>query len=209
MDYTLLLLIAAIPLVVVLQIYFLGRKMSEPGKMLRPVAGGLSAYQQQAIAPHQDWLVSAHLEFSTSFQFGGIQVVVFQQGNLPRFFSFMFHQRLTFCAESYREDMILLDTSTSGSIGLFPRPGAYAQSFPNMPPSQAWQRHLEGEAHLSKKFGYVWVPLERSYEEILVAAMRLRMKYNRSQLFWPFRVLYRYAVTRFRIANRSIAQQFP
>ncbi|HXT41082.1 MAG TPA: hypothetical protein VN887_13810 [Candidatus Angelobacter sp.] len=209
MDYTPLLWIAAAPAAILGQIYLLGRKMSEPEKMLLPVAGGLTAQQREMISHHKDWLASVGLEFRTCFQFGNIQVAVFQQGNLPRFFSFMFHQRITFSVESYLEDLTVLDTSSSGSLGLFPRPGAYAQSFPNVSAEETWRRHLEGEAHLTRKFGFAWVPLKRSYEEIMLAAVRIRMKYNRSQFLWPARVLYRYAVTRHRIANRSIAQQFP
>jgi hypothetical protein len=209
MDYTPLLWIAAAPAAILGQIYLQGRKMSEPEKMLRPIAGGLTTQQAEIISRHKDWLASVGLEFRTSFQFGIIRVAVFQQGNQPRFFSFMFHQRITFSVESYLEDLTILDTSTSGSLGLFPRPGSYAQSFPNISSEEAWRRHLEGEAHLTRKFGFSWVPLHRSYEEIMLAAMRVRMKYNRSQPFWPLRVLYRYAVTRHRIANRSIVQQFP
>jgi len=183
--------------------------MSTPEKMMRPIAAGLSVFQQETISRYDDWLASINLVFRTSFQFGAIQVVVFQQGDQPRFFSFLFHNRVTFAAESYLEDLTVLDTGTSGSLGLFPRPGAYAQSFPNISARDAWQRHLEGEKHLSEKFGFVWVPLKRSYEDLFVAAARLRMKYNRAQAFWPIRVLYRYFVTRHCVVNRSIAQQFP
>jgi hypothetical protein len=154
-------------------------------------------------------LTSASLDFRTTFQFGAIQVAVFQQKDQPRFFSFLFHQRVTFSAESYLEDLTILDTSNSGSLGLFPRPGAYAQSFPNISAQETWERHLEGESHLSKKFGFRWVPIKRSYEDLVIDALRVRMKYNRSQIFWPIRVLYRYFVTRHRIANRTIMEQFP
>jgi hypothetical protein len=189
-------------------IYFLGRKMSEPEKMLRPIPGGLTPFEQQTLARYRDWLASRNLEYRTSFQFGGIRVAVFQQGDAPRFFNFFFHQKLAYAAESYLENLDVLDTTSSGDLGLFPRPGAYLQGFPNMPPEVIWQRHLEGEAHLTAKFGYKWRPLHRSYEEILVQAMRIRMKYNRAQPFWPLRVLFRYA-TRRRLVNRTIAQQFP
>lgn len=209
MDYTTLLWIVALPALLLMQIYILGRKMSEPEKMFLPLTGGLSPDQQATIHRHKDWLASVNLEFRTGYQFGKIRAVVFQQGNQPRFFSILFHQRVSFSVESYLEDLTILDTGTTGSLGLFPRPGAYAQSFPNISPQEAWQRHLDGEAHLTHKFGFTWVPLKRSYEELLVAAMRLRMTYNRSQSLWPLRVLYRYAVTRHFIVNRSIRQQYP
>jgi hypothetical protein len=209
MDYTPWLLIAAVPVVLVGQIYLLGRKMSAPEKMIHPIMGGLTPHQEQTISQYKDWLDSVNLRFLTNFQFGSILVAVYHQENKPRFFSFLFHQKLTFQIESYLEDLTILDTGTSGNGGLFPRPGAYAQSLPNLSPQEAWQRHLEGEAHLSKKFGYVWIPLKKSYEQILPEAMRLRMKYNRSQLFWPLRVLYRYFVTRHQIKNKTIVQQFP
>jgi len=209
MDYTIIAWIAIVPAVILLQIYLLGRKMSESEKMIRPIAGGPTPFQQKTLAQYVDWLTSVNLVYCTSFQFGIIQAVVFQDKNAPRFLSIMFHKRLTFSAESYLEDLTILDTSTSGSLGLFPRPGAYAQSFPGNPPQEMWRRHLEGEAHLTKKFGYRWAPLKRPYRDILMQAMRVRMQYNRSQAFWPFRVLYRYAVTRHRISNKTIMQQFP
>jgi len=209
MDHTLLAMLVIGPAMVVGQVYALGRRMSKPEKLLRPIAGGLTPYQQQTLLKYKEWLASVHLQYRTSFQFDRLQVAVFQQGNEPRFFSFVFHQKLAFCAESYLEDLTILDSDTSGSMGLFPRPGAYVQSFPNMRPEEVWQRHLEGEAHLTKKFGFAWVPLKRPYEAIMLDGMRLRMKHNLSQPFWPLRVLYRFAVTRHRIANRSIVQQFP
>ena len=209
MDFTLWIWVAAVPVILVGQIYLLGRKMSEPEKMIRPITSGLNPSQEEVLSRYQDWLASVNLEYRTTFQFGALTIALFQQGNEPRFFSFMFHQKVAFQVESYLEDLTILDTGTSGSGNLFPRPGAYFQSLPNITPQEAWQRHLEGEAHLSKKFGYVWVPLKKPYEQILVEAVRLRMKHNRAQLFWPFRVLYRYFVTRYQIQNKTIAQQFP
>lgn len=209
MKYTPFLWVGALPVFLIGQIYLLGRKMSEPQKMLRITPNGLSDQQREAISHYNDWLASTNLEFRVDFQFGAIHAAVFQQKNQPRFFSFLFHQRMTFSAESYLEDLTILDTSNSGSLGLFPRPGAYAQSFPSISAQEVWERHLAGEAHLSKKFGFRWAPLKRDYEDLVVEAMRIRMKYNRSQLFWPIRVLYRYFITRHRIANRTIMQQFP
>ncbi len=205
---TLLCCLGVAPLFLVAQIYVLGREMSEPERMVRSLPG-LTPQQNDMISPYDAWLSQQKLEYRTTFKFGKIQVVVFQHENRPRFFSFLFHQRLTFSAESYLEDMMILDTGSSGSQGLFPRPGAYAQSFPNLQPQFVWQKHLEGEAYLMQKFGYRWMPMDRPYEEILVDAMRIRMKHNRSQSLWPFRVLYRYFVTRHQLVNRTIAQQFP
>jgi hypothetical protein len=105
--------------------------------------------------------------------------------------------------------MAVLDTSNSGSSGLFPRPGAYAQDFPNLSVQELWAHHLEAEAHLTQKFGFKWTPDGRPYQDIVMDAMRVRMKHNRSQSLWPFRVLYRYFVTRRRISNRSVVEQFP
>jgi hypothetical protein len=209
MDYTDWLWIGLIPLILIGQIYYLGRKLSEPEKMMRPLPGGISQTQEQSIMRYEDWLRSVGLEYCTSFQFGSLDVVVFKQKDTPRFLSFFFHQKLTFNVESYLEDLTVLDTGTGNSGGLFPRPGAYGQSFPGLSLQEAWQRHLEGEEYLSKKFGYVWVPLAKPYEQLLPEAMRVRMQYNRAQLFWPIRVLYRYFVNRNLMKNKSIAQQFP
>src|SRR5437870_4685174 len=126
MDYPLLILIVVVPVFLIGQIYFLGRKMSEPEKMIRPLPNGLTPFQHQTLVQYKDWLASVGLEYRNAFQFGSITVVVFQQGNKPRFFSFFFHQKLTFNAESYLEDLTVLDTGTSENRGLFPRPGAYA-----------------------------------------------------------------------------------
>jgi hypothetical protein len=196
-------------LVLVGQIYFLGRKMSEPEKMMQPLPPEFNSRMEQAIMQYKEWLDSVNLSYLTSFQFGMISVVVYQQENHPRFFSFYFHKKLTFDIESYLEDLTILDTATSGSSGLFPRPRAYLQSLPNLSAQEAWQKHIEAEEYLSKKFGYDWKPLKKPYEQMLQDAVRLRMNYNRSQSFWPIRVLYRFFVTRHLINNRTIAQQFP
>jgi hypothetical protein len=209
MDYETLLLIGVLPLMLIGQIYLLGRKMSTPEKMMSPITTPLSSHQREVISRHSDWLNSVNLEFRTAFKFGAIHAVVFQQKDQPRFFSFMFHQKITFSASSSMDDLTTLDTSNSGDIGLFPRPGAYAQSFPGISAQETWQRHLEGEAHLTKMFGYQWVPIKRSIEEMVLDGTRIRMQYNRSQSFWPVRVLYRYFITRRRMANRTIMQQFP
>ena len=209
MDYSILLPLVVVAVVLLAQICLLGRKMSEPEKMLIPMPEGLGPRQQETISRHAAWLASMKLEYRTSFQFGNIQAAVFQQGDLPRFFSFLFHQSTVFAAESYLADLTVLDTGSSGNQGLFPRPGAYAQSFPKASAEEVWQRHLEGEAHLAKKFGFQWAPIPRSYEDLMMAAVRLRMQHNRAQPFWPVRVLYRYCVTRHRSSNRTIAQQLP
>jgi hypothetical protein len=209
MDSFLVIWVAVAPIILVLRIYFLGRKMSEPEKMLRPIKGGLNLFQLQTIARHRQWLASVNLEFHAAFQFGSIQTVVFTQAGKPRSLAMLFHKSVTFCAESQMEDLTLLETSNSGNSGMFPRPGAYAQSFPGIAVQEIWQRHLEGEAYLTQKFGYDWKPLSQPYMDYLAPAMRLRMRHNRAQFLWPFRVLYRFFWTRFRIRNRTIAQQFP
>lgn len=209
MDITYLWILLAGFVVLVGQIYFLGRRMSDPEKMITPLSDEHRQKLELTIARYKDWLNSVNLSYLTSFQFGRISVLVYQQENTPRFFSFYFHQTLTLDIESYLEDLTILDTATSGSGGLFPRPGAYMQSFPGLSPQEAWQRHLEAEEYLSKKFGYIWVPLKKPYMQILSEAIRLRMQHNRSQSFWPIRVLYRFFVTRHLIKNRTIAQQFP
>ena len=193
--------------VLVGSVYFKGRKMSAPEKMIRPAV--LEPQQQAQIAGYGEWLNSVQLEHRTTFQFGSILVVVFQQKDQPRYFSFMFHKRLTWCAESYLKDLTVLDTTNSGSFDLVPRPGAYRQNFPGISVSDTWRRHLEGEAHLSQKFGYQWSTINRPSEELLADAMRVRMSYNRSQSFWPLRVLYRNFVTGRRDINQSIMHQFP
>jgi hypothetical protein len=207
-----ILFLVAFPTVLIVQIYLLGVKMSAPEKMLKVFPEGLGALtpaQRQTIAEHQELLTSANLQFRACYQFGAIKAVTFQQLDQPRFFSFMFHQRTTCCAETYWEHLTLLDTSNSGSIGLFPRPGAYAQSFPGISAEEIWRRHLEGEAYLNEKFKFPRVHITRPYEDVVVSAMRIRMQYNRAQSFWPVRVLYRYFVTRKKIANRTVMQQFP
>ncbi len=205
----LLIFLIVAPLMIMAQIYLLVIKLSEPEKMIKPIAGGLSQADQDRLLRYRDWLASENLQLRTTFRFGPMQVIVFQQGDLPRYFLFNFHKRLTYSAESYLADLTVLDTTASNAIGLFPRSGAYAQSFPRNSPQEVWQRHLEGEAHLTAKFGYDWQPLNREYEDILIDAVRLRMKVVRSQSVWPARVLYRFFVTRPKLLNKTIARQYP
>jgi hypothetical protein len=181
--------------------------MSEPEKMIRRTT--LNPQVQAEIDRYAEWLKSVQLEQRTTFQFGSILVSVFQQKDQPRYLSFMFHQRLSWCVESYLEDLTILDTTNSGSPDLFPRPGAYKQNFPGISVQEIWRHHLEGESQLSKKFGFDWRPINRPYEELLAGAMRIRMNHNRSQSLWPFRVLFRYFVTGRRHYNQSIQRRFP
>jgi hypothetical protein len=110
MDFNLLLLALA-PLLIAAQVYFLVRKMSEPEKMLKHIDGGLSAGREEFIARHMDWLNSLGMERLTSFQFGIIQSVVFQQKDTQRFLIFHFHQRNTFEIESRFTATSHLETS--------------------------------------------------------------------------------------------------
>jgi hypothetical protein len=210
MDYTFFVFIAALPLVIAVQVYLLVVKMSKPEQMMRPLANGLTGYEEQVILGHKDWLASLNFQYLTSFQFGTIRVAVFQQQDAPRCFSIYFHQKVSYNLETYFENLTCLDTSTSGSVGMFPpRPGNYKQSFPGAAADVAWRRHLEGEEYLIKKFGFKPEPLSQSYEERLVQVMRLHMQHVRSLPLWPLRALYWYAVSRGRIANKSIQQLYP
>lgn len=211
MSLSTFLWIAAVPTLLLVQIYFLGRKMSKPEQMFRVLPGGLAPQQEKALAPYRVFLASKGLVFRLCFKFGALQCVVFRHGELPRFFVFCFppNKPLIFSAESYLTDSAVLDTSTSRSQGLFPRPGAYAQSFPNASIEDVWQRHLEAETFLGERYGLRLVPAENSYEELVLPAMRLRMTFARSQALWPVRVLYRWAVTRHTRVNRTVAQQCP
>ena len=173
MDYsqltTPLLLLAALPTVVAFSLYQQVVKMSEPEKMLFPLAGGLTDYQQQAILRYKEWLAGQNLHYLTSFQFGSIQVAVFQQQGTQRFLSFYFHQKLSYAIESRFDDSSFFETGTSNSMGLFPaRPGAYRQNLPGVPAEVAWVKHLEAEDYLVRRFGIAWRPLSASYEQTLI-----------------------------------------
>jgi hypothetical protein len=210
MDYTPFVFILAMPLMIVVQVYLLVLKMSKPEQMLRPIPGGLSADRQEILLAYRDWLAAVNLEYLTSFQFGSIQVAVFQQPGTQRFFSFYFHKTLSYSIESRFDDRSFFETGTSGGMGMFPaRPGAYRQSFPRARADEAWQRHLEAEDYLMKKFGLAWQPLSGPYEAVLINSLRLTMNYVRSIPLWPFRSLYWYAVSRSRLANKSVQQLYP
>ncbi|MDR3459887.1 MAG: hypothetical protein P4N60_20860 [Verrucomicrobiae bacterium] len=211
MDNPILLFLVVFPLLLVVQIYFLVRKMSEPEKMLKPIERGLGPSKEQFIGGHKAWLDSQNLDWLTCFQFGIVQTAVFQQRGATRFFAFHFHQqKITYeISSNFREDSYL-ETSTSGNAGMFPaRPNVYKQSFPGLTPEQAWERHLEGEAYLMQKFGLSLEPLNQPYEQKLLGALRMTMMYVRSIPFYPFRALYWFFVTRFAMRNKSIQQQFP
>jgi len=210
MDYTPFIFIAAAPVIVSGSVYFMVRKMSEPEKMLKPIAGGLSAGEQQELRRLERWLIENQFEFKASFQFGTIKVVAFQQANAQRIFSVYFHKKTTIDIESWFDDANNLTTATSGSIGMFPqRPGAYKQSYPGMTAADAWQRHLDGEAHLMHKFSLGWQPLTLPYQEALLNSIRLQMQFVRLIPLYPIRALWWYAVMRKKLANRSVQQQYP
>lgn len=210
MTYEPLIFLAVFPTVLVGQIYFLGVRMSKPEKMLREDPDPLTSAEKANLATYEAWLASANLEFRASYRFGAIRGITYQQKDQPRYFSFLFHQqRMTFSAESCWEGSYSLETSSSGSLGLFPRPGAYVQSFPDISAEEIWKRHLEGEEYINKKFGYPWVRIKTPFLEFILQMLRIKMQHVRSESFWPFRVLYRYFVTRHSIRNKTIMEQFP
>ena len=148
----------------------------------------------------------------SSYRFGSIEVVTFKQEGAQRFFSVLFHNRITFSLASYFDDVdcTSLETSMSGSTGMFPaRSNAFRQSFPGATLDEICQRHLEAEDYLMKKFNLRWKPLTLSPEERTIKGIRLHMQHVRSIPFYPVRALYWYAVSRRKIANRTVQQQFP
>jgi hypothetical protein len=204
-------LVLGIPLFIVGQVFFLVRKMSEPEQMYQSLSG-LDPSQEAMLAQYQPWLASMGLYPIGYHQFGAIRTATFQQTDTQRFFSFYFHQRLTYSIETYFDDTncSCIDTSNSGSIGMFPqRPGQYQQSFPGVAADVLWQRHLEGEQYVQQRMGVQYANLSLPYDQILMKAMRLRMAYVRSIPLYPFRALYWYFVVRKQMANRSVQQQFP
>jgi hypothetical protein len=210
MNYFLIYLVG-VPLLIAVQIYILVRKMSEPEKMMRPIDNGLSPDKQQVLVRHQEWLASRNFSYLTSFQFGTVQVAVFQQQSLPRFFCVNFHKGSHhYALESHFGEAVALETATSGSTGMFPaRPGGYRQGFPNINAEEVWQRHLDGETHLMRKFGLSLQPLTRTYEEVLLDGMRAQMQHVRSIPLYPFLSIYWFAVVRAKMRNRTVQQQFP
>lgn len=210
MDYTPLILIALLPAVVAVQIYLQVRKLSEPEKLMFPLDDGLTQSEQQIILAHREWLNSVNLQYLTGFRFGTIRVAVFQQTGTQRFFSFYFHQKLSFSIETYFDDLTCVDTGTSGSTGLFPRrPGNYKQSFPGVRADVAWQFHLDAEDYLARKFGFQTRPLSQPYTQVLLNVMRLHMQYVRSLRFWPVRGVFWYAFSRGRMSNKTAQELYP
>jgi hypothetical protein len=208
---------------VVLNIYNLGRKMSEPENLISDLAT-ISTDQEQLIHQHSAWLSSVGLQRITQFRFGAgsvrSDVVVFHQEGRPRYITFTMTvaerarltpalKRLHISIETARDDFKCLDTTSSRDSGLFPCPGMYAQDFPKLELADLWKRHLEGEAYLAKRFQLTWPPVTKPYIERISESMRLRMSYNRKQILWPFRVLFRFFITRHLNANRTVAQRYP
>lgn len=212
LDNFYLVIIAACPFFIMGNIYLLVRKMSEPEKMLLLLPGPLTPRKVAGLGPFQGWLQMNNFRQISSYRFGSIETVTFKQEGAQRFFSVYFHNRITFSLETYFDDVdcTCLDTSMSGSSGMFPtRPNQYQQSFPGATLDDLCLRHLEAEEYLIKKFNLRWKPLTLPYEEILLKAIRLRMQFVRSIPLYPIRALYWYAITRKKVANRSIQQQFP
>ncbi len=208
-----LIILVLTPFFIALQVYFLVRKMSEPEKMLILLPNGLSPGRQQIVDQHLPWLNSMQLDPLPAHKFGTIEVATFQQRGTQRFLSIMFSsRRITYAADTYFDDTECtnLETSTGGSAGMFPpRSNQYLQSFPGATADVAWQRHLEGETYVMSRFGARFQPLTLSFEEILLKGIRMRMEYVRAIPFYPFRALYWFFISRSRLANRTVEQQFP
>jgi hypothetical protein len=210
MDYTFLFYMLAIPLFLVGLIYVQVRMMSNPEKMMQPIAGGFTSDKMRILNDHQHWLTSHNLRYVTCFKFGAIQVAAYQQTDVPRFFCFYFGQSISYDITTHFDETNALTTANSGSIGMFPiTPGSYKQSFPGANAEVLWQKHLEAEMYLMNKFGLRFEPVTKAYEQRVIEGIRKQMAHVRSIPFYPFLALYWFAVTRKRMANLSIQQQFP
>jgi len=205
-----LIFVAVFVVVLLAQIYMQLKKMSRPERMIVPINRPLTLDRERYIAEQLQRVASEQFERAAVFQFGAVEAIVFRQKGTQLFLNFYFHQKISATVESRFNDTTFLETSSSGSVGLFPaRPGAYRQSFPDVPVEVVWQRHLEGEAWLMQKFGIGWTPLTGSYEQTLVNSLRLSINHVRSIPLYPFVVFYRYFVTRHLFNHKTIQQQFP
>jgi hypothetical protein len=213
MDFIILVVIflVGMPVLVVVSVYKIVVKMSEPEKMMQPMSvNQMSPDRQQIVAQHRDWLGAQGYHFLTNFRFGTIDVAVFQQTNAPRFFNLYFHQTVSYDLISRFSEADGLTTATSKSVGMFPRmPGQYKQSFPGASADAALQRHYDAEAWLVQRKGIQWQQVNKSYEQCLVDVMRREMQFVRAIPLWPVRSLYWYAFMRGKMANVSIQQQYP
>ncbi|HWD17988.1 MAG TPA: hypothetical protein VHB20_01815 [Verrucomicrobiae bacterium] len=197
----------ALILVLALVIYQHTRAISSAEKLFVMLPGGLPPEKEAFILRYEQWLNAQLLEYHCSFRFGMAQVSVFKQKDQPRYFSFLFHSFTSCCIDSFFDASGNLETSNSGSNGLYQHPRGYIQSFPKCPPPELWQRHLEGEQYLTVNLGWRLQPFAEPYANHLIATTNALIAHNRTQSLWPFRILYRFFVTRFAIRNKSIAQQ--
>jgi hypothetical protein len=210
MGTSILIHIATVMLIVVVVMYGVMTKLSNPEKLLRPISGELSPARQAIVLQHQEWLAAQGYQFLTSFQFSTIQVVVFQQTDAPRYFNLNFHKSTTYDLVTRFDDTRSLTTATSDSIGMIPpAPGCYKQGFPRAAADLALQRHLEAETYLINKFGIVCQAVTKPYEQLLIDGMRAEVAHVKSMPLWPIRGIYWYFVNRTRMANRTIQEQFP
>ncbi len=209
--FPLLTLVLVLPLFLIFSIYMLVVKASNPESMFRALdPAALSAERQQAVSQHSQWLAGQDFHYLTAFQFGSIQVVVFQQTNAPRYFSLNFAKTLSYDLVTMFADTVSLTTGSSDAIGALPcQPGAYKQGFPGVSADAALQRHADAENYLLQKFGIQWQQLTKPYEQLVLDGIRNQMAYVRSQFLWPVRALGWHFVKRKKMANVSIQQQFP
>ena len=84
------------------------------------------------------------------------------------------------------------------------RPGIFVQSFSGVDTATLWQRHTESEVVVADVTGVNPEPVNRSFDELLLDAIRDQMEYVRSLPLWPLRAPYWYYIKRFRVHNKPV-----
>lgn len=87
------------------------------------------------------------------------------------------------------------------------RPGVYMQSLSGLDLDGRWARHIESENYLMDQGQAVLEANDTNFEQAIMEAIQLQMKYLRTLSFWPLRGIYWHFVRRYIRHNKTISQQ--
>jgi len=104
------------------------------------------------------------------------------------------------------EKRVGLTTGSTRDAQFMPhRPGICVQSFSGAPVATLWRRHTEAEVVVADVTGVSPEPVNKTFDELLLDAIRDQMQYVRSLPLWPLRAPYWYYIKRFRLHGKPVS----
>ena len=187
-------------------------KMSQPEKMLIPVAGWpTTAKHHPLYAAANAWAASHGFPWAGAYTFANINVLGWEQPSTMQMFCIYFNTQGTTISEfipRFADDTGLTTSNTRDTFFLPSRSGIYKQAFLGRSYQDLFQIHAATEAYFQQVHGKKFAPKTLSLLPAMIESITRQMKHIRSLPLWPIRSVRWYLINRFTIPNRSVRELY-